>query len=307
MIKYNKKLTSIVILVLKQILKAKKYMYYQKRLEKVIDFIGKHLDEDISLEQLSALFCVSKFHFHRLFTALTGLSLQQYIRWLRLKRAAHQLIVNQEQPIINIAINAGFSSHEAFSRVFKKTCGISPSEFRRLGDWSHWDRTPYCLPKRGETDMKVEIRQIEKIRLAVIEHRGDSKLVGDSVNKLVTWAKAQSMNLKPRAGEAFAIAYDDPKTTAPEQFRMDLGIKIPENLQLNNVVVEKYLPAGRYAVTMHRGSRENLGDTVYPLYREWLPNSGEQLGDLPCVFCYHNFDYEVAETEALTEVWLLLG
>ncbi len=281
-------------------------MRYQQRLTKVIDFIGKHLDEDITLEQLSAAFCVSKFHFHHLFTALTGLSLQQYIRWLRLKRAAHQLIVTQEQSIINIAINAGFASHEAFSRAFKKTCGLTPSEFRRQGNWSCWNTPPYCLPKQGKIEMKVEIKQVDKIRLAVVEHRGDPQFVGNSVNKLINWAKAQVINLKPKPGEAFAIAYDDPKTTPPEQFRMDLGIKIPASLKLNNIVIEKYLPAGRYAVTMHQGSRDKLGDTVYPLYREWLPTSGEELGDLPCIFCYYNFDYEVAETESLTEVWLLL-
>ena len=281
-------------------------VYYQQRLDKVINFIGRHIDEDIALEQLSALFCVSKFHFHRLFTALTGLSLQQYIRWLRLKRAAHQLIVDQEQPIIHIALNAGFASHESFSRVFKKTCGLSPSEFRRQKNWSYWERPPYCLPKRGESTMKVDIKHVSKTRLAMIEHRGDPKLMGNSVNKLVTWAKAQAINLKPKAGEAFAFAYDDPKTTAPEQFRFDLGIKVPEHLKLENGVVEKYLPAGRYAVAMHRGSRDNVADTIYPLYREWLPASCEQLGDLPCVFCYHNFDHEVADTESLTEVWLLL-
>lgn len=306
-------------------------MHYQKRLEKVIDFIGKHLDEDISLEQLSTLFCVSKFHFHRLFTALTGLSLQQYIRWLRLKRAAYQLIIDQEQSIIHIAINAGFASHEAFTRAFKKTCGLTPSQFRQEMSWSFWDNSPYCLPKRGKTQMKVEIKHVNKIRLAMIEHRGDSKFIGDSLNKLITWAKAQSINLKPKAGEAFAFAYDDPKTTAPEQFRFDLGIKIPDKFVWNefgrakrpqggenqdgfhknfkldhNGVVEKYLPVGRYAVTLHKGSRDNIADTIYPLYREWLPNSEEQLGDLPCVFCYYNFDHEVAETESLTEIWLLL-
>jgi len=65
-------------------------MNYHQRLKKVIDYIGQHFDEDISLDTLSAVFHISKFHFHRLFTAYTGLSLQQYIRWLRLKRAAHQ-------------------------------------------------------------------------------------------------------------------------------------------------------------------------------------------------------------------------
>lgn len=281
-------------------------MNYHLRLRKIIDFIGQHLDEDLSLENLSEISHISKFHFHRLFTAFTGLSLQQYIKWLRLKRAAHQLIVNQGESIINIAINAGFESHEAFSRAFKKACGISPSQYRKNSIWSHWDQSPYCLPKEGKTDMKVEIRDIKKIRLAVVEHRGDPNLVGQSVNKLVTWAKEQPINLKPKPGEAFSLGYDDPKTTPASEFRIDLGIKIPETLTLTGDIIEKYIPAGRYAVTMHKGSRERLDQTVYPIYREWIPNANEELGDFPCIFCYYNFEHEVAETELLTECWILL-
>src|ERR1700733_4870679 len=104
-------------------------MKYQHQLSKVIEFIGKHLDEELTLTQLSDIACFSKYHFHRLFTAYTGLSLQQYIRWLRLKRAAHQLIIDKDKTIIEIAINAGFESHEAFTRAFKQICGESPSEF----------------------------------------------------------------------------------------------------------------------------------------------------------------------------------
>ncbi|HAT6361460.1 TPA: AraC family transcriptional regulator [Legionella pneumophila] len=280
-------------------------MKYQQKLENMIDFIGKHLDEELSLESLSEIFCISKFHFHRLFTAFTGLSLQQYIKWLRLKRAAHQLVVEKDQPVINIAINAGFESHEAFSRAFKKACGFSPSQFRQGFGRSYWEQPPYCLPRQGRIDMKVDIKSIDKIRLAVIEHKGDPKLLGESINKLVSWAKSQSINLKPRPREAFALAYDDPKTTPPSEFRIDLGIKVPENLKLDGVI-EKFLPSGRYAVTVHKGSRNNIGDVVYYLYRDWLPNTSEQLGDLPCIFCYYNFDHEVSETELLTECWLLL-
>ena len=72
---------------------------------------------------------------------------------------------------------------------------------------------------------------------------------------------------------------------------MDLAIKIPDNFKLDDGVVEKYLPEGRYAIAMHKGTRDNIGETVYALYRDWLPNSGEQLGDLPCVFCYYNFEH----------------
>lgn len=280
---------------------------YQQRVQQVTDYIGKHLDEELSLAQLSAEACLSKFHFHRIFTAFTGLSLQQYIRWLRLKRAAHQLIIEQDRSILDIAINAGFESHEAFSRAFKKQCGMSPSEFRCEQSWQLWSKAPYCLPEQGESTMNIEMREINEIRLAMIEHRGDPKYVAQSVNTLIAWAKAQPMNLKPKSGDSFAFGYDDPRVVTPDEFRMDLGVRIPESLTIDSdVIVEKRIPAGRYAVALHKGSREQLGDTVYPMYREWLPQSGEELGDLPCVFSYLNFEHDVAETELLTEVWLLL-
>ncbi|MEM1244180.1 MAG: AraC family transcriptional regulator [Pseudomonadota bacterium] len=281
-------------------------MNYPQRLQKVIAFIGEHLDEGLSLEQLSEICCLSKFHFHRLFTAFTGLSLQQYIRWLRLKRAAHQLIVSKDESIVNIAFNAGFNSHEVFSRAFKQLCGLSPSQFRKTNDWHYWETSPYCLPKQGEINMKIEVKKFPQIKLAVMEHKGDPKLVGESVNKLISWAKAQPIDLKPKPGEAFGIAYDDPKNTPPSEFRFDLGIKVPENFKLSDKVIEKFLPAGNYAVAIHQGSRDKIADTIYPMYREWLPNTDYQLGNFPCIFCYHNFDHEVAETELLTECRILL-
>lgn len=218
-------------------------MNYQRQLNKVIEFIGKHLDEELSLTQLSAIACFSKFHFHRLFTAYTGLSLQQYIRWLRLKRAAHQLIVDKDRTIIEIAINAGFDSHEAFTRAFKQTCGLSPSEFRRQSSWEAWEQPPYWLLKQGDIAMNVNIKKMSARRLAVLEHRGDPKLIGESVSKLIKWAKSQPVSVKPKAGEAFAFAYDDPSITPASEFRFDLGITVPEQLKLEGGIVEKRLPA----------------------------------------------------------------
>ena len=281
-------------------------MNYEPQLKKVITFIGKHLDEKLTLTQLSDVACFSKYHFHRLFTAYTGLTLQQYIRWLRLKRAAHQLIVDKDNSIINIAFNAGFESHESFTRAFKQACGLNPSEFRNQSSWQVWEQAPYCFPKQGNVTMNVVIKNMNSRRLAVLEHRGDPRLVGGSVNKLVNWAKAQTLDLKPKPGEAFGFAYDDPKITPAEEFRFDLGITIPAQLKLQGDVVEKQLPAGRYAVTMHKGSHDNIGETIYKLYRDWLPSTNEALGELPCIFCYHNFAHEVAETELLTECWLYL-
>jgi AraC family transcriptional regulator len=89
------------------------------------------------------------------------------------------------------------------------------------------------------------------------------------------------MDLKPKPGEAFGYAYDDPKATEPSEFRFDLAITIPSQLKLEGDIIERRLPKGRYAVAMHKGSRDNIIDTIYGLYREWLPTSGEELGNLP--------------------------
>jgi AraC family transcriptional regulator len=281
-------------------------MDYGQRINKVIDFIGKHIDDELTLDQLSRISCFSKYHFHRLFTAHTGLSLRQYIRWLRLKRAAYQLITDRDKTIMEIALDAGFESHESFTRAFKQTCRMNPSDFRFQSSWCAWEKPPYSILKQGEEMMNVMIKNLPARRLAVLEHRGDPKKVGDSVNKLISWVKAQSTNVQLVPGEAFGFAYDDPNQVPAEEFRLDLAITIPENLKIRGEVVEKQLPAGRYAVTVHKGSRNNISETVYGLYRDWLPEVDEELGNLPCIFCYYNFDHEVAETELITECWLLL-
>lgn len=119
---------------------------------------------------------------------------------------------------------------------------------------------------------------------------------------------SQPKELKLQAGETFGFAYDDPKTTPSNEFRFDLGVTVREGLIIQGDVVEKQLPAGRYAIAIHKGkgSHDNIGDTVYALYRDWLPQSGEELADLPCIFCYHNFAHEVPETQLITECRLLL-
>ena len=120
-------------------------MNYKERINRVVDFIGEHLDDELTLDTLSQVACFSKYHFHRLFTAYTGLSLQQYIKWLRLKRAAHQLIAYRDNTIINIALDAGFESHESFTRVFKQICGENSTDFRLKSSWHTWETPPYSL------------------------------------------------------------------------------------------------------------------------------------------------------------------
>lgn len=282
-------------------------MKHKDQVNKVIDFIGKNLDKELELNELCNISCFSKYHFHRLFKAYTGLPLIGYIKWLRLKRAAHQLIVQKKETILNIALNAGFEAHESFSRAFKQVCGQNPNEFRHKANWKNFKIPAKPIYIKDKKIMTITIKQLPSKRLAVIEHYGYYMKLSNTLDKLIQWAKAQPINLKPKPGEAFGFAYQDPNEVKPEEFRFDLALSIPQNLKLNDdKIIERTLPAGRYACVMHKGSRDNISNTIYNLYRNWLPQSGEELGDLPCIFCYYNFDHEVAETELLTEILVLL-
>lgn len=281
-------------------------MNYNERIDRVVNFIGKNFDKDLDLDTLCQVACFSKYHFHRLFTAYCGISLKAYIKWLKLKRAAHQLTVSKDGTIINIALNAGFESHESFSRAFKKVCGQSPSHFKNNANWTTWENPPFFAPIKGKNIMEIKIKELPSKRLAVIEHHGDPLKLTNTLDKLISWAKEQPIDLKPKAGEAFGLGYHDPRDVSPEDFRFDLALSIPEDFKLHGPVFEKRLPAGRYAVAVHKGSRDTMGDTAYAIYHDWLSKSGEELADFPCIFCYYNFDHEVAETELLTEVRLLL-
>lgn len=66
------------------------------------------------------------------------------------------------------------------------------------------------------------------------------------------------------------------------------------------------IPGGRCAVVRHHGSHERIAESIYPLYREWLPQSGEELRDFPLFFHYLNLIPEVEEHELVTDIYLPL-
>lgn len=137
-------------------------------------------------------------------------------------------------------------------------------------------------------------------------HVGDPKKLGQTADRLVAWAKTQRTDLGPKPDETFGIAPVDPLQVAPYDFRFDLGITIPDTFGCQGEISEIILPEGAYAVTLYKGPRDRIGEIVNALYQKWCPTSGKELGDFPCVFYYHNFDHEVAASEHLTEIRLLL-
>lgn len=275
---------------------------YQKRLVKVLEYIDQHVDQDISLETLCQVAHFSKYHFHRIFSAGVGMSLHQYILFLKLKRAAHQLFRQKDKSIIEIALDAGYNSHEAFTRAFKKVSGLTPAEFREHPNLMPWRIIPYNPLTRGNT-MKIDIKTLPTTRIAAVKHRGDPERLQFSLATLITWANANQLKMIP--GEAFGIAYNDPDQVPAEEFKFDIGIKVSDKQAINDQnVCEMTLEQGRFAVARHLGSLRDVGNTVKKLYLQWLPESGESLRDHPVVFQYHNFETDVPESALITDICL---
>ncbi len=281
---------------------------YSERVNRVCEYINQNLDKEFSLDHLSEIAHFSKFHFNRQFSAHTGVSVFKFIQLMRLKRASYALVFNKKIRIIDIALDAQFENPESFSRAFKNTFGQTPSQFRKDPEWSAWNtKFQFLLPiSEGVKNMDVKIVEFEETKVAVLEHRRSPDLIMESVEKFIEWRK-QSKLSPVKTSKTFGIAYDDPKTTEPEKFRFDLCGSIESNVPENpQGVKEGTIPGGRCAVIRLLGSRNNIGQHVYYLYKDWLPESNEELRDFPCFFQYLNLITDVEEHELLTDIFLPL-
>ena len=279
---------------------------YAEKFARVFDYIDEHLGEELSVEQLSRVASFSKFHFHRQFSEYAGITVFGYIRLMRLKRASYRLVFSEHVRIIDIALEAGFENPESFSRAFKNAFGQTPSQFRAKPAWQPWnERYRVPTPERNPA-MKVTIVEFATTEVAALEHRGPTERVNDSARLFIEWRKASRLS-PVKTSKTFGIAYDNPETAEPEKFRFDICGSVTEPVPDNpQGVVNKVIPAGRCAVIRHFGSHDKMGGTIYYLYRDWLPESGERLRDFPLFFHYLNLMPETPEHELVTDIYLPL-
>ncbi len=285
---------------------------YRERFQKVLDYIDTHLDEGLSVDQLSQIASLSKFHFHRQFSTLLGMGVSVYIKRLRLKRASFQLAFKHEMKVIDIAMANGYESSEAFSRAFKQLFRQSPSDFRHKPDWIPWHGKHQALKDfrnfKGQQeghDVDVEITRFTELKVAVLEHRGPPELLGNSIRIFINWRKENM--LPPSRSRTFNVLFDDPVTTKPNDYRFDLCAAVISDVEKNDLgVVAKVIPGGRCAVVRHLGSDDSIDLVIRFLYSDWLNQNEEELRDFPLFFERISFFPDVPEHEMITDVYLPL-
>ncbi len=281
---------------------------YARCITRVLDYIEKHLEDELSVETLSAVANFSPFHFHRQFSAYTGIGVGRLVQLLRLRRASQQLVFNPGASITDIAYDAGFANAESFSRAFRKETGQSPSAFRKEPQWSPWQVKSQVKivsnTQQEALNMKVEIIDFPDTLVAALEHRGPEHLTYNTTKQFIEWRQANGH--PPGRGKTFGVHYTDPVTTLPEDYRLDICLSVDRPVTENpQGVVTKTIPGGRCAVVRHVGSRHYIKPAEW-IYRDWLPASGEELRDFPIFFHYVNVGPGVKEHEMITDVYLPL-
>ncbi|MBN2588983.1 MAG: AraC family transcriptional regulator [Sedimentisphaerales bacterium] len=287
---------------------------YVKRIMHVLVHIQKNLDNEMSLEELAKKAHFSQYHFHRIFSGLVGESLQEHIRRLRLERAASCLKYT-EKTVTDIAFDAGYQTHEAFSRAFRQAFDSSPSEFRsnntlvtQIGKTSiHYKDNVQendITILIGEEKMDVEIKTIEPMRVAFVHHVGPYGQVGIAWEKLCMYLGKDG--LLGGQCQFIGICYDDPEVTAPEKIRYDACVTVDENFVPTDEIAVQTIGGGEYAVTTHFGPYEKLGETYSKLYGQWLVQSDREYRSEPGMEFYLNAPDNTEPEDLVTDICIPL-
>lgn len=297
---------------------------YVARINRVIDYIQSHISEDLSLAELGDIAHFSPFHFHRIFSAMVGETLNSFIQRLRIERAASMLIQNPKKSITEIALECGFSGSPVFARAFRETFKMSASQWRAGGGYlrnskncktdskesktvsniqQDFDVHPYYIENMNKqiwriemkTDknltVNVEVKDVPEMHIAYIRHigpyAGDMALFKKLFDKLCAWAGPRGLLRFPET-KFIAIYHDNPDVTDEARLRTDVCITVPADTKAEGEIGKAIIPAGKYAIAHFEINVEQYGDAWSALYGGWLPESGYQPDDRPCFELYLN-------------------
>lgn len=279
---------------------------YVKRIVRVLIYIEDHIDEEISMEELARVACYSPFHFHRIFHMVAQETAHQYVKRLRLERAAMKLRYT-DQPVTEIALDSQYDTPSAFTRAFKQALGESPRNYRIL--------------YKEVNAMTRKLTELPNITPETITRTSDLDLL--FIRRLGKYTESASQawvnmhafieehHLNPAHLRYFGISHDDPRVTPEEKLRYDACILAPKNVQTQGKgeVSSQTLKGGKYAVFVHHGSYEGLNETFDRIFLKWMPTVKENFDDTRPVFEEY-FHLEFVKTDPgklLTKIYIPLA
>ena len=236
-----------------------------------------------------------------MFSSFIGESVYSYRKRLLLERSVKQLRYSQ-QPITEIALNAGYDNQASYNKAFKKLFGVTPSICRqqKLSLVSN----PIKFNIEEIEIMEAEICQLKPIHVACARARGKYAQAAEQA-----WGQimkfAYSNKLMKTETETYGICHDDPSITEPENIRYDACISLSDQVPLEESIYSEVIEGGMYAVFLHKGSYDKLPQTYHAIFHQWLPHGDFKLRELPPFEKYLNRDPRRTKPENLrTEIYV---
>ena len=245
-----------------------------KRIEAVLDYIERHLSEDLSLEVLAERAAISPFHFHRLFQAWCGETLSRFVRRRRLETAAGRLRHCPAEKVTLISLNCGFASPESFARAFREHFGMTPSQWR-AGGWSSW-RSTGADPQSSPVS-RVDVKRHEAGEYLFMRARGDyATTCAELWDRFLPWVHGMGLGGQPLV----LIGLDDPAITDPTLCRMDACVQLPPGWRDPGTPLPRHRFESRWIATLrYDGPSSAVGRGWRELLDEWLPHAPFEMGE----------------------------
>ena len=252
-----------------------------------IDYIMQHLDEDLTLDAVSAHFFISKYHFSHIFKEVTGESVYAFIKRCKVDQSAVDIKLNPGKSITEIGLDYGYSSSN-YSSLFRKHRELSPTMFKQSLPTHHMP-APFTpgrivnLKTAGEYEARIEIQELDGF--FVLYERFIGSYIDIERNWYAFLDKYNAyLNEKSVLIERF---FNDPAITNQEQCIYDICMTVEPDCGLEHVM---RIRGGRWAVYHFEGEIKDIFETLQGVFSIWLPQSGYQMAQRYGLNIYRDID-----------------
>jgi len=249
-------------------------------------WIEERLDDHLTLELIAQRAGFSAYHFSRMFTARMGRSVMAHVRGRRLVRSARRLCSEPDVKLIDLALDCGFESQEAFTRAFKRLFGASPGRFR-----SGFSPTPIegQFPMNSPSSTPTAVARLPELtRLEAFRVAGPSRRFDDATKSDIPQLWSALVGALPLKGQApswatYGVVWSVDQEAGSFMYMAGVGVETDGDLPKGFEVKE--IPAATYVVfrIALNGSalHPQVKSAMATIWGELIPASGLRVVDSP--------------------------
>ncbi|GGH75868.1 AraC family transcriptional regulator [Compostibacillus humi] len=281
-----------------------------EKLQKLLDsieYIESNLDKNLEIEEIAKVACMSKFHFQRMFSMLTGYTVSEYIRNRRITVAAQEL-VHSKAKVIDVALKYGYESPEAFTKAFRKIHGVSPSAAKKNSQsLKAYPKLSFQIQLKGDVEMDYKI--VEKEAFTVIGKSIRTTTIGGENHRQIAafWDESNKNGFTAELAKScgplglIGICLDFDKKL--ENFSYLIGAEKTME-QFPHDWEERTIPAATWAVFPVHGAMPHAMPKVWNrIFSEWFPATGYEHSGGPDMEVYVSED-DPSSDDYYSEIWV---